>query len=112
MTKIEAIVRPSTLEDVKKALDHVWIAGMTVSEVKGFDGQGGHTEAYRGTERPVDLYPRLKVEIVVPDPLVPRVLHDLEHRLKTGRSDDGQILATRIVEAIRIRTGDRGEEAL
>jgi nitrogen regulatory protein P-II 1 len=112
VTKIEAVVRTSTLEDVKKALDHVWIAGMTVSEVKGFDGQGGQTEAYRGTERSVDLYPRLKVEIVVPDPLVPRVLHDLEHRLKTGRSDDGQILATRIVEAIRIRTGERGEEAL
>jgi nitrogen regulatory protein P-II 1 len=112
VTKIEAIVRPSTLDDVKKALDHEWIAGMTVSEVKAFDGQGGHAEVYRGTQGAVDPRPRLKVEIVVPDPLVPRVLHDLEHRLKTGRSDDGQIFATRVVEAIRIRTGERGEDAL
>jgi nitrogen regulatory protein P-II 1 len=112
VTKIEVIVRPSTLEDVQKALDHEWIAGMTVSEVKGLDGQDGPGQVYRGSACPVELKPRLKVEIVVPDPLVPRVLHDLEHRLRTGRSDDGQIFATRIVEAIRIRTGERGEEAL
>jgi nitrogen regulatory protein P-II 1 len=112
VTKIEAIVKPSSLDDVKKVLDHQWIAGMTVSEVKGSDGQAGTPEVYRGAEGTVDLVPRLKIELVIPDPLVPRVLHDLEHRLRNGRIDDGRLYATPVVEAIRIRTGDRGEEAL
>jgi nitrogen regulatory protein P-II 1 len=112
MTKIEAIIRPSKLQDVKRVLDHEWIAGMTVTEVKGYGRQKGHTEIYRGAEYVVDLNPKLKIELVVPDPLVPRVLHDLERWLKTGRIGDGKIFATRIDEAVRIRTGERGENAL
>jgi nitrogen regulatory protein P-II 1 len=112
VTKIEALVRPSSLDEVKKVLDHQWIAGMTVSEVKGSDGQEGRLEAYRGVTGTVDLWPRLKIEMVIPDPLVPRVLHDLERCLRTGRPDDGQLFAAPVVEAIRIRTGERGEEAL
>jgi nitrogen regulatory protein P-II 1 len=112
MTKIEAIIRPSKLQDVKRVLDHEWIAGMTVTEVKGYGRQKGHTEIYRGAEYVVDLNPKLKIELVVPDPLVPRVLHDLERWLKTGRIGDGKIFATRIDEAVRIRTGEHGESAL
>lgn len=112
MTKLEAFVRPSQLEAVQKALDHAWIAGLTVSEVKGYGRQRGHTEIYRGAEYRVDLNPKLKIEVVVPDPLVPRILHELERALRTGRIGDGKVLAVRVEEAIRIRTGERGEEAL
>jgi nitrogen regulatory protein P-II 1 len=112
MTSIEAIIRPSGLQSVMKALDHAWIQGLTVTEVKGCGRQRGHTAIYRGAEYVVDLTPKLKVHVVVPDPLVPRVLHDLEHCLKTGRIGDGKIFATRIDEAIRVRTGERGESAL
>jgi nitrogen regulatory protein P-II 1 len=112
MTKIEAIIRPSKLDDVKKALDHEWIAGITVSEVKGYGRQRGHDEIYRGAEYTIDVNPKLKIDIVVPDPLVPRVLHDLERWLKTGKIGDGKIFVTRIEEAVRIRTGERGEAAL
>lgn len=112
MTKLEAIIRPSKLDDVKRALDHEWIAGITVSEVKGYGRQKGHEEVYRGTEYAIDMNPKLKIELVVPDPLVPRVLHDLERWLKTGRIGDGKIFVTRIEEAVRVRTGERGEAAL
>ncbi|HET8541095.1 MAG TPA: P-II family nitrogen regulator [Anaeromyxobacter sp.] len=112
MTKIEAIVRPSKLEDVRRALDSAWIAGITVSEVKGYGRQKGHTEIYRGAEYQIDMNPKLKVELVVPDPLVPRVLHDVERALRTGKIGDGKVFVTRLDEAVRIRTGERGEDAL
>lgn len=112
MTNIEAIVRPSALEAVMKALDHVWIQGLTVTEVKGYGLQNGHTGIYRGAEFAVEMTPRLKVQVVVPDPLVQKVLHDLERALRTGKIGDGKIFATRIDEAIRVRTGERGEGAL
>ncbi len=112
MTKIEAIVRPSKLDEVRRTLDHEWIAGVTVSEVKGYGRQKGHTEVFRGAEYQIDVNPKLKVEIVVPDPLVPRVLHDLERSLKTGRIGDGKVFVTHIDEAVRVRTGERGEDAL
>ncbi|BDG05138.1 P-II family nitrogen regulator [Anaeromyxobacter oryzae] len=112
MTKIEAIVRPSKLYEVKRALDHEWIAGLTVSEVKGHGRQKGHTEVFRGSEYQIDLNPKLKIEIVVPDPLVPRVLHDLERSLRTGKIGDGKLFVTHIDEAVRVRTGERGESAL
>lgn len=112
MKKIEAIVRPSKLDDVKRALQHAWISGITVSEVKGYGRQKGHTEVYRGAEYQIDMKPKLKIEIVVPDPLVPRILHDLERALKTGKIGDGKVFVVRIDEAIRVRTGERGEEAL
>jgi nitrogen regulatory protein P-II 1 len=112
MTKIEAIVRPSQLEEVKRALDHAWIAGITVTEVKGYGRQRGHAEAYRGAEYRIDMNPKLKVEIVVPDPLVPRIVHDLEHALRTGRIGDGKVVVIPVDEVVRVRTGERGEGAL
>lgn len=112
MTKVEAIVRPSKLDDVKRALGHAWIAGLTVSEVKGYGRQEGHVEVHRGAEYRIDVEPKLKVELVVPDPLVPRVVHELERALKTGQPGDGKVFVTRIDEAVRIRTGERGEDAL
>jgi nitrogen regulatory protein P-II 1 len=112
VTKIEAIVRPSKLDEVKRALDHAWITGITVSEVKGYGRQKGHTEVYRGVEYQIDTNPKLKIEIVVPDPLVPRILHDLEHALRTGRIGDGKVFVIPVEEAVRVRTGERGEGAL
>ena len=112
MTNIEAVIRPSSLAAVVKALDHAWIQGITVTEVKGVGRQKGHAEIYRGAEYVVDLVPKLEIHVVVPDPLVPRVLHDLERCLRTGKIGDGKIFVTRVEEAIRIRTGERGEAAL
>ncbi len=112
MTCVEAIIRPSALDAVLEALDHAWIRGITVSEVKGYGRQKGHVEVFRGAEYAVETNPKLKVQVVVPDPLVPRVLHDLERRLRTGRIGDGKIFATRVEEAVRVRTGERGEAAL
>ncbi len=112
MTRIEAIVRPSAIEKLRSLLSHPWIAGITVSEVKGVGRQKGHTEIYRGVEYAVDLQPKLKLEVVVPTPLVPRIVEDLTQLLRSGRIGDGKIFVEPIDEAIRIRTGDRGEEAL
>lgn len=112
MTKIEAVIRPSKLQEAQAALDHAWIAGLTVSEVKGHGRQYGHAEIFRGAEYVIDMNPKLKIEVVVPDPLVPRVLHALERVLKTGRVGDGKVFVARIDEAIRVRTGERGEGAL
>jgi nitrogen regulatory protein P-II 1 len=110
--KIEAIVRPSMLEAVKAALTHEWIAGITVSEVQGHGRQRGHVELYRGAEYVIDTVPKLKVETVVPDPLVPRVVWELERCLRTGRIGDGKIFVTTVGEAVRVRTGERDEAAL
>ena len=112
MKRIEAIIRPSKLEDVKKALSHAWIAGLTVSEVGGYGRQRGHVEIYRGGEYELDTVPKIKVEIVVPDPLVPRVLHDLASWVRTGKIGDGKIFVTDVEVAVRVRTGERGEAAL
>ncbi|MFL5303209.1 MAG: P-II family nitrogen regulator [Anaeromyxobacteraceae bacterium] len=112
MTKIEAIVRPSKLDEVKRALNHAWISGITVTEVKGYGRQKGHTEVYRGAEYQIDMKPKLKIEIVVPDPLVPRIVHDLERALRSGRIGDGKVFVVRVDEVVRVRTGERGEDAL
>ncbi len=112
MTRIEAIVRPSAIEKLTSLLSHPWIAGITVTEVKGVGRQKGHKEIYRGVEYQVDLLPKLKVEIVVPTPLVPRIVDDLTRLLCTGRIGDGKIFVEPVDEAVRIRTGERGEEAL
>jgi nitrogen regulatory protein P-II 1 len=109
--KIEAIVGPSRLEEVKRVLAHQWIAGLTVTEVKGSSG-GGLVERYRGVERQAELTPLLRIEIVVPAPLLPRLLHDLTRWLRTGREDDGMLIVGPVDEAIRVRTGERGEGAL
>jgi nitrogen regulatory protein P-II 1 len=112
MTRIEAIIRPWKLEEVKQALDHPWVTGLTVSEVKGHGRQRGHPVIFRGSEYEVDVVPKLKIEVVVPTPLVPRILADLERSLRTGQIGDGKLFVTPVDEAIRIRTGERGEEAL
>jgi nitrogen regulatory protein P-II 1 len=112
MRKVEAIVKPFKLDDVKEALGEAGIHGLTVSEVKGFGRQKGHTESYRGAEYIVDFLPKMKIEIVVPDGLVPRVVEAIERAARTGRIGDGKIFVTPVEEAIRIRTGERGEGAV
>jgi len=112
MTRIEAIVRPSAIEELSSLLSHPWIAGITVTEVKGVGRQRGHREIYRGVEYQVELRPKLKIEVVVPAPLVPRIVDDLTRLLRTGRIGDGKIFVEPVDEVIRIRTGERGEGAL
>ena len=112
MKKVEAIVKPFKLDDVKEALGEVGIQGLTVTEVKGFGRQKGHSETYRGAEYIVDFLPKMKIEVVVADALVPRVIEAVERAAKTGRIGDGKIFVTNVEEAVRIRTGERGEEAL
>jgi nitrogen regulatory protein P-II 1 len=111
MTKIEAVIRPSRLEPLKQALS-AWVTGLTVTEVTGCGRQRGHTELYRGAEYVVDLLPKLKVEVVVPTPLVPRVLDVIERCVRTPKLGDGKVFVTPVDEAVRVRTGERGEGAL
>jgi nitrogen regulatory protein P-II 1 len=110
--KVEAIIKPFKLDEVKQALTEVGIAGLTATEVKGFGRQKGHTELYRGAEYVVDFLPKVKVEVVVPDQMVGRVIEMIERVAKTGRIGDGKIFVFPVEEAVRIRTGERGEEAL
>lgn len=112
MKKIEAIIKPFKLDDVKEALGDADIHGLTVSEVKGFGRQKGHTESYRGAEYILDFLPKMKIEVVVPDELVERVIEAIELAARTGRIGDGKIFVTPVDEAVRIRTGERGEGAL
>lgn len=112
MKKIEAIIRPALLEEAMKSLSHEWIAGVTVEEVEGYGRQKGHVEIYRGAEYVIEMVPKLRVEIIVPDPLVPRVVHDLERAVCTGKIGDGKIFVTPVDDAVRVRTGERGEAAL
>ncbi len=112
MKKVEAIIKPFKLDEVKQALSEVGIAGLTATEVKGFGRQKGHTELYRGAEYVVDFLPKVKVEVVVSDQLVGRVVEVIERAAKTGRIGDGKIFVVPVEEVIRIRTGERGDEAL
>jgi nitrogen regulatory protein P-II 1 len=112
MKKVEAIVKPFKLDEVKDALAEVGIQGMTVTEVKGFGRTGGKKEVYRGSAYVVDFVPKVKIEVVVPDGLVHQVLEAIEKSAKTGRIGDGKIFVVPIEEAVRIRTGERGEEAI
>lgn len=112
MKKIEAIIKPFKLAEVKEALHRSGISGMTVSEVRGFGRQKGHTELYRGAEYTVDLLPKVKVEVVVPDGRLAEVLETIGKGAWTGTLGDGKIFVTDVQEAIRIRTGERGEAAL
>ncbi len=112
MKKVEAIIKPFKLDEVKQALSEVGVAGLTATEVKGFGRQKGHTELYRGAEYVVDFLPKVKVEVVVSDQLVGRVVEVIERAAKTGRIGDGKIFVIPVEEVIRIRTGERGEEAL
>ena len=112
MKKIEAIIKPFKLEEVKEALDAVGIRGITVSEVKGFGRQKGHTELYRGAEYVVDFLPKIKLELVLPDDMVEKAVEAIIGSAKTGRIGDGKIFILPMDEAIRIRTGEKGEEAV
>ena len=112
MKKIEAIVKPFKLEDVKEALREIGIEGMTVSEVKGFGRQKGHTEIYRGSEYTVDFLPKIKLEIVAADEQVERAVETIVSSAKTGKIGDGKVFVSNIEEAVRIGTDERGEKAV
>lgn len=112
MKKIEAIIKPFKLDDVKEGLAEIGVRGMTVSEVRGFGRQRGHTEVYRGAEYEVDFVPKLKLEIVVESEIAPQVVEAIEQKAKTGQIGDGKIFVTDLGDAIRIRTGERGKEAI
>ncbi|MEX0448803.1 P-II family nitrogen regulator [Spiribacter sp. 221] len=112
MKKIEAIIKPFKLDDVREAIAEVGITGMTVTEVKGFGRQKGHTELYRGAEYVVDFLPKMRVEVVVADELVDRVVEAVVGAANTGKIGDGKVFVSPVEEAIRIRTGDSGEQAL
>ena len=112
MKKIEAIIKPFKLDEVKEALNDIGIQGITVSEVKGFGRQKGHTELYRGAEYVVDFLPKIKLEVIVPDDLVTQVVETVEKSARTGRIGDGKIFVLPVEEAVRIRTGERGDDAL
>ncbi|OVE81010.1 transcriptional regulator [bacterium K02(2017)] len=112
MKKVEAIIKPFKLDEVKEAISELGIKGMTVSEVKGFGRQKGHTELYRGAEYVVDFLPKIKIELVVKDEDTPKVLEAIQSKAQTGRIGDGKIFVTPIEEIIRIRTGESGENAI
>lgn len=112
MRKVEAIIKPFKLDEVKEALNEIGIQGITVSEVKGFGRQKGHTELYRGAEYVVDFIPKIKMEIIVADDIVAQVVDAIAQAAKTGRIGDGKIFVTPIDEIVRIRTGERGEDAI
>jgi nitrogen regulatory protein P-II 1 len=112
MKKIEAIIKPFKLDDVKEALHEVGIKGITVTEAKGFGRQKGHTELYRGAEYVVDFLPKVKLEIVLEDNQVERAVEAIQQAARTGRIGDGKIFVTSVEEVIRIRTGERGPDAL
>ncbi|MEM7767825.1 MAG: P-II family nitrogen regulator [Pseudomonadota bacterium] len=112
MKKIEAIVKPFKLDDVKEALHEVGLQGMTVVEAKGFGRQRGHTELYRGAEYVVDFLPKLKIEVVVGDDTVDAAIDAISKAAQTGKIGDGKIFVSDIAEAVRIRTGERGQQAL
>ena len=112
MRKIEAIIKPFKLDEVKEALHGIGVQGMTVTEVKGFGRQKGHTELYRGAEYVVDFLPKIKVEIAVSDEMADKAVDAIIQAANTGRIGDGKIFVLPIEEAIRIRTGERGSEAV
>ncbi|MEO5345437.1 MAG: P-II family nitrogen regulator [Magnetococcus sp. YQC-9] len=112
MKKIEAIIKPFKLDDVKEALSEVGIQGITVTEVRGFGRQKGHTELYRGAEYVVDFLPKLKVEVVLDDERVDQAVEAIERAARTGRIGDGKIFVTPVERVVRIRTGERDANAL
>jgi len=112
MKRVEAVIKPFKLDEVKTALNAVGVQGMTVTEVRGFGRQKGHKEVYRGAEYIVELVPKIKIEVVVPDQAVTRVVETIAKAAKTGKIGDGKIFVLSVEEAVRIRTGERGEGAL
>jgi nitrogen regulatory protein P-II 1 len=112
MKKIEAIIKPFKLDDVKEALTAIGVIGMTVSEVRGFGRQKGHTELYRGSEYTIDFLPKIRIELVVPDGLADKVVDTIAAAARTGSIGDGKVFVTPVEAAVRIRTGERDESAL
>jgi len=112
MKKIEAIIKPFKLDEVKQALNEVGLTGITVIEAKGFGRQKGHTELYRGAEYSVDFLPKVKIEVVIEDTILERTIEAIQQAAHTGRIGDGKIFITDIEDALRIRTGERGREAV
>ena len=112
MKLVSAIIKPFKLDDVREALSELGVTGITVTEVKGFGRQKGHTELYRGAEYVVDFLPKIKIEIAVSDEKVPEVIETITNAARTGRIGDGKIFVLNMEEVVRIRTGDRGPEAL
>lgn len=112
MKKVEAIIKPFKLDEVKEALSEIGIQGLTVSEVKGFGRQKGHTELYRGAEYVVDFIPKIKLEIIVSDDIAAQVVDQIATTAKTERIGDGKIFVTPVEDVLRIRTGERGDKAL
>ena len=112
MKKIEAIIKPFKLDEVREALSELGATGLTVTEVKGFGRQKGHTELYRGAEYVVDFLPKVKIEVVVESNMVERAVEAIENAARTGRIGDGKIFILPVEQAIRIRTGDRGPDAI
>lgn len=112
MKKIEAIIKPFKLDEVREALSEIGVSGLTVTEVKGFGRQKGHTELYRGAEYVVDFLPKVKVEVVVPDDTVESVIEAIIKAARTGKIGDGKIFISGVEQVVRIRTGEMGENAL
>ena len=112
MKKVEAIIKPFKLDEVKEKLGTIGVQGITVTEVKGFGRQKGHTELYRGAEYVVDFLPKVKLEIVIPDELLEKTLEVITTAAHTGKIGDGKIFVLPVEEAVRIRTGERGKDAL
>ncbi len=112
MRKIEAIIKPFKLDEVKDGLNAIGVQGMTVTEVKGFGRQKGHVELYRGAEYDIAFIPKIKLEVVVADSMVDKVVSTIVEKAKTGKIGDGKIFISRLEEIIRIRTGERGEPAI
>jgi len=112
MKKIEAIIKPFKLDDVKHALTKIGVQGMTITEVKGFGRQKGHTEVYRGAEYKIDFVPKVKIELITTDNMVAQVIETLERSAQTGKIGDGKLFISPVEEVIRIRTGERGKDAI
>lgn len=112
MRKIESVIRPHLLDAVKDALQEVGVVGLTITEVKGFGRQKGHTETYRGSEYKIDFLPKVKIEVVLPDEMVDLAIDAIMKTAKTGKFGDGKIFVIPVDDAIRIRTGEHGEQAL
>jgi nitrogen regulatory protein P-II 1 len=112
MKKIEAVIKPFKLDEVKEALQDIGVQGMTVTEAKGYGRQKGHSELYRGAEYVIDFLPKIKLEVVAPDDLVPQVIEAIQTAARTGKIGDGKIFVSDILEVIRIRTGETGPAAV
>lgn len=112
MKKVEAIIRPFRIDDVREALGEIGVKGMTLTEVKGYGRQKGHTELYRGSEYQIDFLPKIKIEVVVSDRLADKVVDTIVNAAKTGQVGDGKIFIYDVEDAVRVRTGESGEDAL